>query len=89
MTNEEKIEAIREDIVEVLSFFQDMDEEKEENDICSAMKQIIAEENEKAVKEAILQINIRWMEKGRITAKEAAEECGISEEEFLKKKEGL
>ena len=91
MINEEKIEAIQEDIIEVLKCFQEMDEEMEENhgtvDMCSAMKQIIAEESDKAVKVAILRANIKWMEKGKLTAKEAAEECGMSEKEFLQKVE--
>ena len=89
MTEQEKIQALEEHIIDILTFFQEMDEKNEEKeetvDMCLAMRQIIAEENEKAVKEAILQNNIRWAIKGKITVSEAVEDCAISEEEFIQK----
>lgn len=95
MIDHERIQTLEEHIFDILAFFEEIDEEIEEYeeneekeetvDMCLAMKQIIAEENEKAVKEAILQNNIRWVIKGKIAVSEAAVECGISEEEFIQK----
>lgn len=95
MIDHEKIQNLEEHIFDILAFFEEIDEEIEEYeeneekeetvDMCLAMRQIIAEENEKAVKEAILQNNIRWVIKGKIAVSEAAVECGISEEEFIQK----
>ena len=51
--------------------------------MCDAMKQIIAEEN--AI--AVLHKMISLLERGRLTAEEAAEECNLSVGDFLKKKE--
>lgn len=98
MIDHERIQALEEHIFDILAFFEEIDEEIEEYeeyeeneekeetvDMCLAMRQIIAEENEKAVKEAILQNNIRWVIKGKIAVSEAAVECGISEEEFIQK----
>ncbi|MCI5588313.1 MAG: hypothetical protein MR384_10580, partial [Lachnospiraceae bacterium] len=56
---------------------------EEEIKMCDAMKQIIAEEN--AI--AVLHKMISLLERGRLTAEEAAEECNLSVEDFLKKKE--
>ena len=55
--------------------------------MCDAMKQIIAEENAIAANAAVLQKMISLLERGRLTAEEAAEECNLSVEDFLKKKE--
>ena len=95
MIDHERIQTLEEHIFDILAFFEEIDEEIEEYeekeekeetvDMCLAMRQIIAEENEKAVKEAILQNNIRWVIKGKIAVSEAAVECGISEEEFIQK----
>lgn len=51
------------------------------------MRQIIDEEKEKAVKNAILQNNIELVIESDLSVERAAEKTGMTVEEFLKKKE--
>ena len=60
---------------------------EEEIKMCDAMKQIIAEENAIAANAAVLQNNIRFVLKGKISVEDAAEACNLSVDDFLKKKE--
>lgn len=51
--------------------------------MCEAMRQIIAEEREKAVLELFIQLFIE----GDVSVERTAEKTGMTVEEFLKKKE--
>ena len=46
----------------------------------------IREENAQKIDDAIIETNIRYVLKGRISIEEAAEDCGLTVEDFLKKK---
>ena len=47
----------------------------------------IREENAQKIDDAIIETNIRYVLKGKISIEEAAEDCGLTVEDFSKKKE--
>lgn len=47
----------------------------------------VCKQMEQVANIAVLQTNIRYVQKGRVSAEEAATDCNLSVDEILKKKE--